>query len=99
MRIIQLHHCPVRLHCFCDQVPVRRVQRGLVRPANRVGLTGRILELESWARGGGEVREGFDIRVEGVGVVDVEGGCIDAVAGESLSERLGSEGIVDTCRA
>ena len=68
-------------------MPERCIQRRIFRPIRRraVGVAGAVFELEDRA-----VRvqrwEGVHVRVEGVGVVDVEGACVDLVEAEAAVE-------------
>ena len=68
-------------------MPKRSIQRGILRPTNRISITGRVLKLVGRSvLAGVEGGKGVDIRIPGVGVVDVEGGRIDFVEAEAAVE-------------
>ena len=68
-------------------MPERRIQRCILGPTNGISITGRIFELIGRPTLAGiEGGEGIDIRIPGIGVVDVEGGGVDFVEAEAAVE-------------
>ena len=70
----------VRQHRLGDLVPIRRIQGSICRPTNGVSLTGRVLDLEGWTTlCGVKAREGIDIGVVRVCIIDVEIAGVDQI--------------------
>lgn len=91
--VVDLHQGAVVLHSFGDPVPEGGVERRMRGPVGgcTIGITSGVLVLPYWAvlldREGSK---GGDIRIESVGLVDIEAACVDlvqAVAGVEVSQR------------
>lgn len=70
----------IREHRLRHSMPIRRVQRRVSRPADRIRVARAVFELVDRAVGAAVERwEGGDVAVEGVGVVDAEVAGVDFV--------------------
>ena len=72
---------------FCATMSRSAGPRGRPAADDGVGVAGRVFELVHGPGDGGvEFREGVDVGVEGVGVHDVEGVCVDFIHAEARVE-------------
>ena len=86
-RIELFHETDIVLHSLCHCVPVCGIQGRCSRPIDVVSVACGVLVLVRWTSGGDvEVREGRDVGIPGVGIVDLEGAGVNFVHSEAAVE-------------